>query len=1357
MNKERYCWGSGQDLANLICKSMIDADGTVISSVRYLYDARGNVTEERLYGNLSGVGPAPVLGANGIPIDNGTEVYCKRFRYTSSAPNLLLEESDDSGRRIVTDYLPGTDLPVSQLTYDRDVLKARKTFEYDNDRVLIREVTDDGVSQTIRRITPIAQAPYIGLPHIIEESYAQDGREQLLKKTVLTYTTGAKMVRQDVYDAQNALRFSIEMAYDGKGRLIERTNPAGQRETSSYDPCGNRILTHDFSGRLTHTSSYDACHRPTLIQHQGDDGIIQNRRLGYDLLSNLASDIDCRGHETKNIYDAMNRRIETRLPQRVGEKKELISPVCHSSYDGAGREILHTDAMSYTTKTSYNAYGKPILVIHPDGGRDEYTYNLDGILKTHIDPQGTSTSFVYNALRQITQKTISSGEGILAEEYFEYSGNNLIAQIDAEGNRTTYTYDGAGRKIAEECNGEKTAFSHDSLGRLHQTQTGDLCSVTEHNLRGQVVEEKKMSASGDLIRHVQYEYDAAGNRSAIIRFVAGQKAQETMKYDSMNRLIQKTDAIGHTETTAWQDQYSNAYGQRVLQTIHTDPMGLETIETKDTHDHLAAYEKRNGCTLSRQEKFYDADGRPVQQIDTVFTPDGSSHDVQTHWEYDTRGRLTLLTEADGTLDAKTTRHLYQQDGKLSQTIKPDGTSLFYAYDGLSNLVSLHSSDGTLSHQMAYNRLSQLVQSDNILRTYDAKGRILSETFPGGYSLENTYDLQGRRISCSIPAANCRIEHSYHGLDPQNVQRKTFDGQALYTHHYSSYDLSGNLLEEELIDNSRVRLTIDPLSRKTRIDSPHFIQEAVQFDSAGNITRMDTQNDKSVYLYDKLYQLTSESGLFAHEYANDSLYNRRQKDQERIQVNDLNEDVSHFEYDRNGNPIRQNDTRYTYDALDRLIRIESPQQRQDFTYDSLHRCLTKTSVQNGVSETRYFLYDGQNEIGTFDERAQLQELRVLGSTPHAEIGAAIAIELQGKAYAPIHDLPGNIAALAPLDHGAAAIYRYSAFGEEKIDGSILSPWRYSSKRSDASTGLVYYGRRYYMPMLGRWLTPDPAGFTDGMNLYAFVHNDPLTHFDEYGLWLEPRPPGTFNSSQGYQLMANSCVDLYSNPRVWGGAQALGGLVATNIGIGITGTVILAPFGLPLTAYGLDHYIAGMNTVFSGVPRDTFTTQLLHKTGMSLDTARLTDCGLGIGLTGVGGAMRVAANQGSQVAAFTAFQRPVTASTAQEANLFASKGLTIVQQKSLFISASKAYDQNLTQLAHSFSKHAGRYPEIWGKINGPMDSWHGQALNQLNDICNAPGSFAKIIDPKTGLTWIEKRLPSGSGVRLNQDYTFKGFVD
>ena len=80
-----------------------------------------------------------------------------------------------------------------------------------------------------------------------------------------------------------------------------------------------------------------------------------------------------------------------------------------------------------------------------------------------------------------------------------------------------------------------------------------------------------------------------------------------------------------------------------------------------------------------------------------------------------------------------------------------------------------------------------------------------------------------------------------------------------------------------------------------------------------------------------------------------------------------------------------------------------------------------------------------------------------------------------------------------------------------------------------------------------------------------------------------------------------------------------------------------------------------------------------------------------------------------------------------------------------------------LAHSFSKHAGRHPETWGELKGSMSTWHNQALDKLNNICNAPGDFIKVADPNTGLQWIEKRLLDGSGVRLNQDYTFKGFID
>ena len=99
------------------------------------------------------------------------------------------------------------------------------------------------------------------------------------------------------------------------------------------------------------------------------------------------------------------------------------------------------------------------------------------------------------------------------------------------------------------------------------------------------------------------------------------------------------------------------------------------------------------------------------------------------------------------------------------------------------------------------------------------------------------------------------------------------------------------------------------------------------------------------------------------------------------------------------------------------------------------------------------------------------------------------------------------------------YAYTAFGQEQRYGSPLpNPWHFSSKRLDPESGWIYFGRRYYSPAIGRWTTPDPIGFADGPNLYAYVSNNPLTHFDLYGL----------NSvSLGLDQMAQHAFNTYAN--------------------------------------------------------------------------------------------------------------------------------------------------------------------------------------------------------------------------------------
>lgn len=82
-------------------------------------------------------------------------------------------------------------------------------------------------------------------------------------------------------------------------------------------------------------------------------------------------------------------------------------------------------------------------------------------------------------------------------------------------------------------------------------------------------------------------------------------------------------------------------------------------------------------------------------------------------------------------------------------------------------------------------------------------------------------------------------------------------------------------------------------------------------------------------------------------------------------------------------------------------------------------------------------------------------------------------------------------------------------------------RYSGKEMDVS-GLYDYGARHFAPWLGRWISADPAGDVDGLNLYAFVGNNPMVRVDADGrTWLSF--PAIETNEERDQRKAQSRVD------------------------------------------------------------------------------------------------------------------------------------------------------------------------------------------------------------------------------------------
>lgn len=92
------------------------------------------------------------------------------------------------------------------------------------------------------------------------------------------------------------------------------------------------------------------------------------------------------------------------------------------------------------------------------------------------------------------------------------------------------------------------------------------------------------------------------------------------------------------------------------------------------------------------------------------------------------------------------------------------------------------------------------------------------------------------------------------------------------------------------------------------------------------------------------------------------------------------------------------------------------------------------------------------------------------------------------------------------YGNTLIFRKSgtppgaiAFSDSDTQVSVPTcPFIFTGQRFDAEIGLYYYKRRYYSPLLGRFLNRDPIGYEGGdLNFYRYGNSDPLKFLDVSG--------------------------------------------------------------------------------------------------------------------------------------------------------------------------------------------------------------------------------------------------------------------
>ena len=227
----------------------------------------------------------------------------------------------------------------------------------------------------------------------------------------------------------------------------------------------------------------------------------------------------------------------------------------------------------------------------------------------------------------------------------------------------------------------------------------------------------------------------------------------------------------------------------------------------------------------------------------------------------------------------------------------------------------------------------------------------------------------------------------------------------------------------------------------------------------------------------------------------------------------------FSHDLDGNLTEDGRWTYTWDAENRLTKVESrsdapslSRRKVVWEYDGLGRRIRQTThdLSNGdvVTEDLKFVSDGWRHIAELNAadnalvRSYVWGLDLSGTeTGAGGVGGLLMLKSAANGtHFCAYDGNGNVAALVKATDGTvSANYEYGPFGEAvRVTGPLANenPFRFSTKRHNDPTDIDLYEHRPLRD--GRWLSRDPLGEGGGINIYGFVLNSPTGNVDPLGL-------------------------------------------------------------------------------------------------------------------------------------------------------------------------------------------------------------------------------------------------------------------